>query len=187
MGMSLDNQEERQQRQFSELEKLGAGDFAHLNGSLKEHLMGTRDLLLEFEASEKLASAGLFHAAYGTAGFESNMVGLEQRHRIAKIIGEQAEAIVYTYCACDRAFTFKHFDDQTDFKFRNRFTGSEEALSVEGANDFCLLTVANELELAIDSADFKAQHGQGLYELFKRMYPFLNAKAIGKVEWVLGN
>ncbi|MDN3684622.1 hypothetical protein QW180_17835 [Vibrio sinaloensis] len=78
--------------------------FQHLNGSLEAHLQGTQALLNRWGADEVLQVAGLFHAAYGTAGFDDNMVSLAQRDKIASIIGPQAEALVYLYCSCDRDF-----------------------------------------------------------------------------------
>jgi hypothetical protein len=79
---------------FKQLTKLGAADFAHINGSLIDHLKGTKDLLSSWSASQVLQDAALYHAAYGTAGFEEQMVAANQREKIAKIIGSQAEEIV---------------------------------------------------------------------------------------------
>jgi len=79
---------------FQALADLGAGDFEHLDGPLIEHLRGTRALLRQWGARAELQDAGLYHAAYGTAGFSQNLVSLDQRGRIAAIIGDSAEAIV---------------------------------------------------------------------------------------------
>lgn len=49
---------------FAALESLGAGEFAHINGALSEHLHGTRTILQSWGASADLQWAGLFHAAY---------------------------------------------------------------------------------------------------------------------------
>nr|WP_017105461.1 MULTISPECIES: hypothetical protein [Vibrio] len=61
---------------FVRLQELGAGDFQHLNGSLEAHLKGTEQVLINWGGSVLLQIAGLFHAAYGTAGFDENMVSL---------------------------------------------------------------------------------------------------------------
>ena len=89
-------------RKLQELANLGAGEFEHLDGTLVDHLMGTMELLKEWGAVSELQDAGLFHAAYGTAGFDECMISLERRRDIAKIIGTKSEEIVYEYCACDR-------------------------------------------------------------------------------------
>ncbi|GAL33384.1 hypothetical protein JCM19240_2080 [Vibrio maritimus] len=64
-----------------------------------------------------LVDAGLFHAAYGTAGFDDNMVSLSQRHEIAGVIGEEAESLVYLYCSCDREEVFAQFGHKNRFFF----------------------------------------------------------------------
>ena len=81
---------------FKALEALGAGPLGvekeHLNGSLISHLTGTFKMLQRWDAADYVCDAGLFHAAYGTAGFDETMVSLEQRAKIAEVIGEEAEA-----------------------------------------------------------------------------------------------
>lgn len=68
---------------FRKLSELGAGDFDHIDGVLVDHLIGTQSLLKKWQASEVLQDAGLFHAAYGTAGFSENLVATGQRNKIA--------------------------------------------------------------------------------------------------------
>lgn len=68
---------------FQLLFDLGAGEFEHLNGSLIEHLNGTRNLLREWGAVTELQDAGLYHAAYGTAGFSESLVSTNQRHKVS--------------------------------------------------------------------------------------------------------
>lgn len=181
--------------QFEILQSLGAGDFQHLNGSLVEHLTGTEHVLKSWGASEVLATAGLFHAAYGTAGFDDNMVSLSQREKIANLIGEQAEALVYLYCSCERDYVFSQFanqqgDQQTlssKIVFRDRFTGAEFHLAKEQWVLFCELTTANELELVYASDSFKAQYGNELFELFESIQPFLTLEAKVAYQLALGD
>jgi hypothetical protein len=170
---------------FEELIKLGAGEFEHFNGSLIEHLDSTSRLLKEWGASEDLCDAGLYHAAYGTDGFVSNVVELSRRNEIASIIGQSAEEIVYLYCACDRSFVFSDFNAKVPVKFRNRFTMNEFSLTDEQAENFCELTVANELELVLASDEFKKKHGKDLFDLFTKMAPLLSEVANKSVNEVL--
>lgn len=79
------------------LAALGVGEFTHLDGTLERHLIAVHDLLESWGANETLCQAGLYHAAYGTAGFDAAMVSPMQRTRIAALIGPDAEQIVYTY------------------------------------------------------------------------------------------
>ena len=172
---------------FEKLSELDAGEFEHLNGSLIKHLNSTYQLLVKWGASQELSDSGLYHAAYGTAGFETQVVSLSQRSDIEKIIGKAAEEIVYLYCSCDRDFVFKNFDVSTSIKFRDRFTKKEFELTQEQAHQFCELIVANELELAIDNSDFLMEHGQGLLKFFSRMKPLLSKQANDTVKSVLGS
>ena len=162
---------------FRLLASLNAGDFQHLNGSLENHLKRTSEILKKWWASDLLQTAGLFHAAYGTANFDQNMVSLKQRKAIAQAIGEDEEALVYLYCACDREFVFPQFGNQNLIIFKDRFNQHQFQLSVKNTLLFCELTAANELELIYASEVFKQEHGKGLFDLFNRMQPFLSENA----------
>ncbi len=165
------------EQQFAALAKLGAGDFDHIDGGLLEHLSGTRSLLQEWGASSDLQVAGLFHAAYGTAGFSAQMVGADQRQAIADIIGVNAEDIVYQYCACDREDFFKKIVGNKELLFVNRFNGNSYFLSDTMLKEFCELTAANEVEIGRDNSSFLDQYGAELNRLFKAMTPYLSEQA----------
>lgn len=162
---------------FDLLQQLGAGEFEHLNGSLEQHLTATAAILKRWGASATLQTAGLFHAAYGTAGFTDAMVSLTQRQRIAEVIGAEVEALVYLYCCCDRDFVFAQFSVSGTIEFKDRFTQTQFELSQEQLNAFCELTVANELELVYTSESFKHQYGQQLFNLFASMDAYLSEAA----------
>jgi hypothetical protein len=171
---------------FDQLQALGAGEFSHLNGSLLSHLKGTYQLLKAWGARDALCDAGLFHAAYGTAGFDQAMVGLEQRQQIQALIGEEVEAMVYCYCACERGLTFQSID-QPQAPYKNRFTGEHSLLTGQQLKDFCELTVANEMELLNSSEAFRQQYGESLKGLFQRMTPHLSAAARAALAlWLTG-
>ena len=133
-----------------------------------------------------LRDAGLYHAAYGTAGFEQRLVSTEKRNEIAEIIGVQAEEIVYQYCACDRGYFFPQFGVKDRPEYRNRFTGETQYLTLECIRTFCELTAANEVEIAMDNPSFLKEHGASLRSLFLGMSPFLSKSAKIKIEFVFG-
>ncbi len=162
---------------FVALSKLGAGDFKHLSGSLEDHLNKTRDLLSDWAASDELKDAGLYHAAYGTAGFDSAMVDTSQRTRIANIIGERAEKIVYTYCACDRTIVWPCLDGSHSVKFRDRFEDQTGLLEGQELKDFCELTIANEVQIAMDNEEFGQKNGPFFRELVHRLGQNLSHEA----------
>ena len=172
---------------FKTLKSLNAGDFQHLNGDLESHLKGTAAILENWGASETLQTAGLFHAAYGTAGFDQHMVSLKQRDSIANIIGKKEEALVYLYCSCDRSFVFPQFGGKDQVNFRDRFNQRLFPLVGESAAMFCELTVANEMELVYSSEAFKQEHRKGLFELFSRMETYLSEPAINAFYDALSN
>ena len=101
------------------------------------------------------------------------------------MIGQEAEEIVYQYCACDRQDFFSKLYNDEALLIRNRFTGENTSLSDEMLRSLCELTVANEVEIAIDNPDFVSQHGEGLYNLFLKMSPFVSQYALAKSARVL--
>lgn len=159
---------------FTQLAALGAGNFDHLNGPLIRHLEGTRSLLKQWGATTVLQGAGLYHAVYGTEGFDQPLVSTDRRAAIAAIIGSAAENLVYQYCACDRDYVWPQFGGQGPVGFRNRFTG--ECLTPPTAllSDFCELTAANELDIARHQPD--GDH-RWLSRLLTAMAPYLSPAA----------
>lgn len=168
------------------LATLGAGDFEHLDGSLIEHLKGTKNFLQQWGATIELQDAGLYHAAYGTAGFSHNLVPTDQRVKISSVIGCPAEEIVYQYCACDRKAFFSIVGREGNPKFPNRFTGESYYLPDSMLRNFCELTAANEIEISIDNPEFINQHGKGLGLLFANMAPYLSSFAQDAAEKIFG-
>jgi hypothetical protein len=168
---------------FRQLSVLGAGDFVHLNGTLERHLIAVHDLLRDWGAEDALCRAGLFHAAYGTAGFTRTMVSLDRRQEIALLIGRDAESIVYTYCACDRAFLWPQIGTRGAVEFRDRFTHQKREMGGNELRPFCELTCANELELAISDTGFANGVGKEIGRVFRRWGDYLTPlaqHAVGK-------
>lgn len=52
--------------------------------------------------------------------------------------------------------------------------------------NFCELTAANEIEIAIDNSEFMSQHGIGLSRLFIQMTPYLSNAAQAKAIEIFG-
>jgi hypothetical protein len=154
---------------FAELQALGAGEFEHLNGSLAAHLRGTESLLRKWDARETVCIAGLYHAVYGTDGYNPALVGVDMRQRIAALIGQEAEELAYLYGACNRKTYYPRIGTDAQLLFANRFTNTEYAISNEQLRDLCELILANELEIAQGSEEFRNKHGAILGKLFNRM------------------
>jgi hypothetical protein len=159
------------------LRALGAATFPHVNGTLERHLHGTERLLCQWGNREAVCVAGLYHAVYGTDGIEGRLVGPEAREAIAAVIGSEAEALAYLYGACDRERFHRRIGSDIQTMFVDRFTGCERSISEATLRGFCEITVANELELALDNADFRRRHADALLELVRRMGGLISDRA----------
>jgi hypothetical protein len=161
---------------FAQLQALGAGEFEHLNGSLSAHLRGTEALLRSWGASEPLCRAGLYHAIYGTDGYNPALMSMAGRSGIADLIGKEAEELAYLYGACDRKAFYPRIGTEAQLLFADRFKSSEYAIEAGQLAGMCELILANELEIASGSAEFRAQYRAALSGLFERM-PSLVSRA----------
>src|SRR5579864_1151588 len=85
-----------------QLHALGAGAFAHVNGSLALHLRGTEALLRRWGNREAVCLGGLYHAVYGTDRITGSLADLGMREAIAAVLGSEGEELAYLYGACAR-------------------------------------------------------------------------------------
>jgi hypothetical protein len=157
-----------------------AGHLPHVNGSLRAHLEGTRDLLQKWGDREALCTAGLFHAAYGTAGYTHTLVPVSERHRVTALIGAEAERLVYLFGACDREFWYDQIVHADRPRFRDRLLQSDCELSDDDQSDLCELTMANELQIILEQDDPSTSIAR-YRELFDRMQRWVSAPA--RAEW----
>lgn len=161
---------ERRDAAVALLRELGAGETEHLDGSLLTHLESTEAILRGWGAPETVALAGLCHAFYGTDGFPPSLLDLDERGRLAAAAGDDVEAIVYRYASCDRSATYAALGPPT-VAFTDRFRGVTGPLDAAGMEEFALLTVANELELARRGIFDAALVGR-IGELFDALAPY---------------
>ena len=154
---------------FARLQALGAGEFEHINGSLAAHLRGTETMLRDWGASESLCTAGLYHAVYGTDGYDPALASVAGRGVIAKLIGAEAEALAYLYGACDRTVFYPRIGTEAQLVFADRFSNGEYDIPPGQLSQLCELIVANELELASNNAGFRTKHAAAMSRLFDRM------------------
>lgn len=160
----------------AELVAFGAGVFPHVSGSLARHLVETERLLRSWKGRDALCLAGLYHAVYGTDGIRGSLAGLDRRGAIVAIIGAEAEALAYLYGACARATFHPRIGTPDQLRFADRFTQSEYAIGEPALQDFCEVTVANELELALASDAFRIEYAAELSAFFGRMEGLVSAE-----------
>ena len=139
----------------------------HPGGNLFDHLVRVSDLLGSWGAEEDIRLAGLCHAFYGTDGFRTSLLELDQRPRLAGVIGDRAEGWVYLYASCDRGAVYPGLSGSGPVQFRDRFTGESFVIGEADARAFVELMAANELDLATVNDDFALQFGADLLALFR--------------------
>ena len=155
---------------------IGADAFPHVSGSLARHLAATERLLRNWGSRDALCIAGLYHAVYGTDGIRGSLAGLDRRGAIVGIIGAEAETLAYLYGACARATFHPRIGTPDQLRFADRFTASEYPIAEASLRDFCELTVANELELALASDAFRMEYAAELSAFFRRMEGLVSAE-----------
>jgi hypothetical protein len=131
------------------LDKQGADAVRHLHGSLLDHLKRTERRLWCWESTGELALAGLCHAFYGTDGFASVLLGLDQREVLSAAVGSEVEATVYLYASADRGFLYPQIGSMGRPTVRDRFTHVVHTPSEEELRAFVDLTLANEADVAV--------------------------------------
>src|SRR6188508_2043760 len=68
-------------------------EMAHTDRALFDHLLGTRQLLVEWGARPALCDAGLFHSIYSTEHYEQTAVPLTRRDEERQLIGEGSSTL----------------------------------------------------------------------------------------------
>jgi uncharacterized protein (TIGR00369 family) len=143
----------------------GAGGIAHPGGTLLAHLRRVHTLVERWGARPAVRLAALCHAFYGTDGFATALGEVTDRDDLARVIGEEAERLVYFYASCDRAYSYPRLaEDEGGFK--DRFTGTVSCPPPGLRRDFAEITVANELDVLTVNPDLRARYGQELLDQF---------------------
>lgn len=168
------------------LRDLGADGMAHPGGTLLAHLRRVARTLGAWGADPAVQVAGLCHAAYGTDGFDEGLLGPGERAKLAELIGDRAESLVYLYAACDRATVYPQLGQDRPPLFRDRFTGSRHTLSEDEVRALVEITAANELDLVEQNEELADRYGPDLARLFARCRAWLTAPAYDACTRLLG-
>jgi hypothetical protein len=139
----------RRERVAQFLHERGADQIDHINGTLFDHLERTELLLRRWGCSEVVSVAGLSHAVYGTDGFATALVALEDRDVFTEVAGSDVEVLVYLYASCDRGFVYPRLCDSVRLDFRDRFSGRTFLPAKPDLRDFVDLTLANEFDVGV--------------------------------------
>jgi hypothetical protein len=144
-----------------------AADVDHPGGTLLDHLHRVRQLLGEWGAEPDVRLAGLCHAAYGTDGFPTALLRLDERSTLANVIGAESEQLVYLYGSCDRGHVYPQLGEPA-VDFVDRFTGARSTPARPALRAFVEITAANELDVVRHNAELANQYGASLTALFAR-------------------
>ncbi|MGK3959883.1 DUF6817 domain-containing protein [Sorangium sp. So ce118] len=169
------------------LVSLGAGTVKHPGGTLLAHLLRVETMLRKWGASDEIREAGLLHALFAPDGSPDpfyTMLSLEERPRVAELIGAHAEELVYFYGACDREYTYPRLMEPSG-QWRDRFTNEIRTPSEERLRGLMEITAANEVDIASHNPTFRAKYGAELFELFSRTRPLLSEGAWAYCQAVL--
>jgi hypothetical protein len=127
------------------LRKANSEGMRHTNRCLLDHLLGTRQLLVEWGARPALCDAGLFHSVYGTELYELESIPLSMRDEVRQLIGDEAESLVWLFCIMRRETLFQNPGPE-GFKVQHRLTDEWLPLTKGQFQDLLTLTFANTLE-----------------------------------------
>lgn len=156
----------------------GAGAITHPGGTLRTHLIRVAGRIQAWGLPESVRLAALTHAAYGTAGFDDQLIAPSERADLRAVIGSAAERLVYIYGACDRSTSYPQFAGRQPFALHDRFTGESMDLDDPDTRAFVALTFANEIDVMQHNAALAARHGKALFELATRSVHRLPAAAV---------
>ena len=84
------------------LQARGAGRVEHSGGTLLDHLLHTRAILVAWDCADWLCNAGLFHSAYGTEAFDLQIMSdSHDRSLLGDLVGPRSEELVWLYHGLD--------------------------------------------------------------------------------------
>jgi hypothetical protein len=118
----------------------------HSDRGLFDHLLGTRQVLVEWGARPALCDAGLFHSIYSTEHFEQTAVPLTRRDEVRQLIGEEAESLVWLFGMMRRETFLLDLGKDRSPSVVHRETGAQIPLSGSQQQDLLMLLLANSLE-----------------------------------------
>jgi hypothetical protein len=128
------------------LRKASTEQMPHSEVGLFDHLLGTRRLLVEWEARPALCDAGLFHSVYSTESYELKAIPLSMRDEVRQLIGDEAESLVWLFCMMRRETLYQNLHKDKDLSIQHRLTGEWIPLTEGQFHDLVTMSFANCLE-----------------------------------------
>jgi len=150
------------------LRKANTEGMPHSDRGLFDHLLGTRQLLVEWGSRPALCDAGLFHSIYSTEHYEQTAVPLTRRDEVRQLIGEEAESLVLLFCMMRRDTFFLDLGRNRNPSVQHRLTGEQIPLSGTQHQDLLTLLFANSLEAFPRCSWFERRRLRGALRHYRR-------------------
>lgn len=97
------------------LRKLGARKIRHSGTTFYAHLLGTAELLTQWDQNDHVIKAGLYHSIYGTEYFKQGLIQVTERNKIVELLGNEAEELVYLFCYLKRASVYTSIEKKAPY------------------------------------------------------------------------
>jgi hypothetical protein len=138
--------DEQLEKRINFLRAARTDGMTHSSRALLDHLLGTRNLLVEWEARPALCDAALFHSVYGTEYYELKAIPLSKRDEVRQLIGDEAESLAWLFCMMRRETLDQNLGRAGDLKVQHRLTDEWLPLTNAQFSDLVTMTFANSLE-----------------------------------------
>ena len=138
--------DEQLEHRLQFLRKANTEGMPHSDRGLLDHLLGTHQLLVEWEARPALCDAGLFHSVYGTEYYELQAIPLTMRNEVQQLIGDEAESLAWLFCMIRRESLYESPGREGELKVQHRLTDESLPLTKIQFQDLLTMTFANCLE-----------------------------------------
>ena len=159
------------------LEHYGTAAAPHIGRSLRDHLIGTFELLRSWGNDQDVCLAGLFHSIYGTEIYTRQSAPLGERDAIRRAIGDRAEELAYLFCACNRDHLMSNVDQAEPFMILDRFTDREVSLDRASLAALLEISLANDLQQMPRDADLGSPRGLEWRKRWARRAAFVSLAA----------
>jgi hypothetical protein len=138
--------DEQLEKRVSFLRAAGTEGMPHTEHGLLSHLLGTRQLLVDWDARPAVCDAGLFHSVYGTERYEGTAIPLSRRVEVRQLIGDEAEALAWLFGVMRRKTFDQNLGRPGEFTVQHRLTNEWLPLTTTQFHDLVTMTFANTLE-----------------------------------------
>jgi hypothetical protein len=163
-------------RYLALLDEFGTSSHEHEKGSLRDHLIGTYDLLSAWGCDHSVLLGGLCHSIYGTQYYRISSADLSSRPRVAEVIGDRAELLAFLFCVTDRT-GFIYEAGRSSPKLWDNVHGQLIPVDKAIVRDLIEIEAANLIEQRHDDRPMQARYVTQLLHMLERGGPHMSTNA----------